>query len=219
MVSEIYTVIISAGIGGFITLTVTFLTNKAKRFELEYTYRKKLEERYLFNAQKHLDDVYLPLYRALTGFKNHWLESKNLNNIYDLKGLKKDLSEKGLTAFLTPEIESGLDSLFNYVSKSQGVSNIRYGIMKRYQIMGQERFSYRIFSDRIGRKIIKLYSQLLFFLNFLKRITWMYTGLIDYEIKIILDSAPVDSREFEDQLLEYLTDIEKKIKDITLGTK
>lgn len=219
MVNEIYTVIISAAIGGLITLIVTYLTNKARRFELEYNYRKKLEERYLLNAQKHLNDVYLPLYQTLIVFKNHWLEFKNLNNIDDLKRLKKDWLEKGLTAFLTPEIESSFDRLLDFLSKSQNAYKVRYGIAKRYQIMGLERSSYRLFSEKIGLKIIKLYSQLLLTWNFLKRITWIHTGLIDYEIKITLDSAPSNSKEFENQLLEYLTDIEKKIKDITLGTK
>lgn len=219
MVSEVITSIIYAGIGGLITLIVTYLTNKARRFELEYNYRKKLEERYLLNAQKHLNDVYLPLYQDLTVFKNHWIEAKNLNNIDNLKCLKKSLLEKGLTAFLTPEIESSFDHLLDFLSKSQSVDKVRYGIIKRYQIMGQERSSYRLFSEKVGLKIIKFYSQLLLVWNFLKRITWIYTGMIDYEIKIILDSAPVNSKEFEDQLLEYLTDIEMKIKEITLGTK
>jgi len=55
MVNELYIVIISAGIGGMVTLIATHLTNKARQFELEYSYKIKLEETYLSNAQKTFD--------------------------------------------------------------------------------------------------------------------------------------------------------------------
>jgi hypothetical protein len=81
-----------------------------------------------------------------------------------------------------------------------------------------ESMSYKIVPERINLNLVKLYRKILLFWAFLKRITWIYTGLVDYEIKIILDSAPLNSKEFEEQLLEYLTDLERKIKSIALGT-
>ena len=218
MVNELYIIIISAGIGGMVTLVATHLTNKARRFELEYSYKIKLEETYLSNAQKHLIDVYIPLYQALTVLKYNWLESRKINNIDGLKLLKKDLLEKGLTVFLTPDIDRKFDILLEFLYKSQNADKVRYGITYRDQIMGVESMSYKLVPERINLNLVKLYRKILLFWAFLKRITWIYTGLVDYEIKIILDSAPMNSREFEEQLLEYLTDIERKIKSIALGT-
>ena len=80
MVNEVVLILISASVGGLFTLFVTYFNNKAKRFELEYNYRKKLEDRYLFNTQKHLDDVYIPLYTKLINFQNCWMDIKNSSN-------------------------------------------------------------------------------------------------------------------------------------------
>jgi uncharacterized protein YaaR (DUF327 family) len=62
----------------------------AKLFELEYKSRKKLEERYLSNAQKHSDDVYAPLLSKLEVFKNNWTKSKTSN---DFQNFKKEITE------------------------------------------------------------------------------------------------------------------------------
>ena len=44
-------------------------------------------------------------------------------------------------------------------------------------------------------------------------------GFLDYELEIVVDSAPLNSEAFDNQLLKFLTDIKEKIKDITLVTK
>ena len=140
MPNEVIISIVSAIGGGLITIIVTYLNNKAKRFELEYNYRKKLEERYLLNAQKHLDDVYIPLYSKLVVFQNYWTDSKTSNDfqnfknkIIELENFKKDLEKKGLAAFLTPEIENSFDHLLKFLSKSQCASETRYGIITQYK--------------------------------------------------------------------------------------
>lgn len=122
---QVIIVVLSALVGGLITLVVTYLNNKTKRFELEYNYRKRLEEEYLSNAQNHLNDVYIPLYSKLIIFQNNWKKLKISNNIqnieneiYELENFKKDLEEAGLTAFLTPEVENGFDNLINFLFKS-----------------------------------------------------------------------------------------------------
>lgn len=217
MVEEANIIIISALIGGIITLIATHLTNKARRFELEYSYKIKQEETYMSNAQKHLNDVYIPLYRALTALKYNWLESGKLHNIDELKHLKKDLLDKGLSVFLTPDIDRNFDSLLEFISKSGEADKIRYGIIYRDIIMGKERLSYRLVPERVGLNVVRFYRRILSIWNLIKQITWIYSGLVDYEIKIILDSAPLDSKEFKEQFLDYLTDLEKKIKGIALG--
>ena len=218
MADELYIVIISAGIGGVFTLIVTFLTNKARRFELEYAYKIKLEETYLSNAQKHLNDVYIPLYQALTSLKYDWLESRKLENIEELMVLRKKLVEKGLNVFLTPEIERNFDTLLDFISRSWNAEKVRYGLMYKDQVMGVESMTYKIVPEWINLNIVKFYRKIAIFWAFIKRITWIYTGLIDYEVRIILDSAPVGSDEFEEQFLDYLTHLEKRIKCIALGT-
>jgi hypothetical protein len=227
MSNEIIIAIVSALGGGLITVIVTYLNNKTKRFELEYNYRKKLEERYLLNAQKHIDDVYIPLYSNLIIFRNNWTRLKksgdfqNLKNeISKLKKFKKDLEEKGLTAFLTPEVENSFNHLLDFLFKSQDASKVRYGLISQYKMLGQEKTFYEKVPEWIGRKTINYYRILILILNFFRNISWMsVTGLIDYDFKIVLDSAPLNSKDFDDQLLKFLTDINEKIKDITLGTR
>jgi len=217
MVEETNVIIISALIGGIITLIATQLTNKARRIELEYSYKIKQEEMYMSNAQKHLNDVYIPLYQALTALKYNWLESGKLHNIDELKHLKSDLLDKGLSVFLTPDIERNFDSLLEFISKSGEADKIRYGITYRDIVMGKERLSFTLVPERVDLNVIRFYRRILSIWNFIKQITWIYSGLADYEIKIILYSAPLDSKEFEKQFLDYLTDLEKKIKGVALG--
>lgn len=215
--------IISAIVGGFITVIVTYLNNRAKRLELEYNYRKKSEEKYLSNAQKHLDDLYIPLYSRLNIFQNNWEKSKSSkdyqdfkNEINELKKFKEQLEARGLTAFLTPEIENSLDHLLNFLSKSQDASEIRYGIFEEITMRGLERTFYNVLPDWINRKI-SFFRIFINIWNGFKSLDW--TGLSNYSIKIISDSAPLDSKDFNEYILKYNTDLKEKIKNITLGTK
>jgi hypothetical protein len=206
---------------------VTYLNNKAKRFELEYNYRKKLEERYFLNAQKHLKDVYIPLYSRLIVFQNNCTELKisgdfqNLKNeITELESFKENLEEKGLTAFLVPEVENSFNHLLYFLSESRDANAARYGLITQCNMLGQEKSFYRVVPERIGRETIKYYGILIHIWNSLKHISWMsITGLVEYNFKIILDSAPLNSKDFDDQLSKFITDTKEKIKDITLGTK
>ena len=227
MSNEIIIAIVSALGGGLITVIATYSTNKAKRFELEYNYRKKLEERYLLNAQKHIVDVYIPLYSKLITFKNNWTKLKssgdfrNLKNeISELENFRKSLEEKGLTAFLTPEVENSFNHLLDFIFKSQDASKVRYGLISQYRMLGQEKSFYQVVPEGIGRKTINYYRKLIIIRNFFRHIDWMsITGLIDYDFKVVLDSVPLDSKDFDDQLLKFLMGISEKIKDITLGTR
>lgn len=220
-------VVLSALAGGFITLVVTYLNNKTKRFELEYNYRKRLEEKYLSNAQNHLNDVYIPLYSKLIVFQNNWKKLKISNNIqnieneiYELENFKKDLEEAGLTAFLTPEVESSFDNLINFLFKSQNSSEVGYGIFEKIKILGHEQSSYRVLPKLRGRRSLIIYRIYKIFLDLTKYISWTFVmGWVDHDLKIILDSAPVNSKDFDERLSELLRDMKEKIKDITLGTK
>lgn len=192
-----------------------------KLFELEYESRKKLEERYLSNAQKHSGDVYAPLYSKLEFFENNWTKSKTSNDfqnfkkeITELKNFKKDLEEKGLSAFLTPEIEKSFDHLLEFVSKSQGASKTRYGMITQYKIFGQEKSFYQMIP-----KMINFFRYSILILNFFRHISWTrISGFLDFDFKIIVDSAPLNSEDFDNQLSKFLIDLKKKIKGITLGT-
>ncbi|MFQ5823504.1 MAG: hypothetical protein ACE5JB_05565 [bacterium] len=223
MPKEIIVAIISAFGGGLITIIVTFLNNKAKRNELEYNYKMKLKTRYLSNAQKHLEDVYIPLYSKLIAIQ--YAISDNLqklkNEINELKKITKELGDKGLTAFLTTNVETALEHLIDFTSKSERSNKSRYGIITRYNISGNEISFYKILPEKYGPKMIYFYRKFKPIMNFFKHlfsIKYM-TGLIDYSFEIVMDSAPLNSKEFELQLRKHLTDIKTKIKYITLGTK
>ena len=229
MDNEIIIAIVAALVGGFITLVVTYLNNKSKIFELEYNYRKKLEERYLANAQVHLNDIYVPLYSKLNIIQHNWIELKESNNfqnlekeIAELENFKKDLEDKGLTAFLTREIEVSFDKLLDFVSKSKDETKVRYGVIENYTILGQESTDYWVASKYINPKTIPIFRIFISLLDIYKKSylnLFVYSGLIEYNIKIILDSAPLDSNDFNQQFLDFISGIKDEIKSITLGTK
>ena len=229
MDNEIIIAIAAALVGGFITLVVTYLNNKSKIFELEYNYRKKLEERHITNAQTHLNDIYVPLYSKLNTIQHNWVELKESNNfqnfesdIIELKSFKKDLEDKGLTAFLTRDIERSFDKLLDFLSKSQDETKVRYGLIENYTILGQEFTNYKVASKYISHekiRIIRIFMSLwdIFKKSYLS--LFVYSGLREYDIKIIVDSAPLDSNDFNQQFLDLISGIKDEIKNITLGTK
>ena len=227
MYLEIILVSISAIVGGLITMFVTHLNNKARRFELEYNYRKKLEGSYLSNAQKHLKDVYIPLYQNSIHLQNIWGDMKDSSNYENLKNeidllneFKKSLESQGLTAFLTTEIEDSFDHLLEFLSKSLDANKIRYGINEQLNIFGQEKSLYRVLPEWYDHKMINLYKKFVPFLSLIMYFNWVNTiGLVDYKIKIIVDSAPISSNDFDVQLIKFSQDLNEKIKEITLGTK
>ena len=225
--NEIIIAIVSAFGGGLIVIMATYLNNKTKRFELEYNYRKKLEERYLLNAQKHLEDVYEPLFLRLIVLQNNWTKLKisgdcqNLKNeIAELKSFNENLEENGLTAFLVPEVENSFNHLLDFLSKSQDANAVGYGLIIQCNMLGQEKSFYQVVPERIGRKTIKYYRIPLYIWNFLTHINCTFSmGLVKYNSTIILDSAPLNSKDFDDQLSKFIVDTKEKIKYITLGTK
>jgi hypothetical protein len=219
IIIEAVPMVIGGVIGVVSTLLVTHYNIKAKRSESELNYKRKWEERYILNAQKH-SEVYESLYNALTLFQDDWIEPKKTINLEDLKSaidklksLKKSLGKKGLTAFLTQDIESCFDHLLNFLSKSQGASQVRYGLIQKYKMLGEEKSSYNVLPEVFG----KMWAVLGFRVGFhLGNGFNLIIGLIDdYEFEIILDSAPLDS--VNKQLSDSLVEIKNKIKGITLG--
>ena len=52
MLNQIVIATVSALVGGLITIIITYLNNKAKRFELEYSYRKKIRRKISFKCSE-----------------------------------------------------------------------------------------------------------------------------------------------------------------------
>ena len=93
-------------------------------------------------------------------------------------------------------------------------------VSKYSKIFGQEKLSYQVSPRKIGHKMINFYRYSLLILNFFRHMSWTrILGFFDYDLKIIVDSAPLNSKDFDDQLSKFLIDIKGKIKDITLGTR
>lgn len=44
-------------------------------------------------------------------------------------------------------------------------------------------------------------------------------SLVNYEIRVTIASAPLESEEFSVQLLSFIKEINNKIKDVTLGMR
>jgi hypothetical protein len=222
--------ILSAIFGGLITLIVTYQNNSARRFELEYNYRKKLEEKYLSNAQNHLEDVYLSLYSKLICFHNDYLRfiySDNnqklenemdqlVNEIYELKKFKIEIEKNGLTIFLTQEIENLFNELLDFLLNSKGTNKISYGILQEYNLLGI-RYS-------VKRELptwIKPFFIFVFLYIFIDNIFRRFSnqGLSEFSMRIFYISAPIVSEEFENQLSHYIFAIKHKIREVALGTK
>lgn len=212
----------SAVIGGLITLLATYFNNKASRYELEYNYRKEMDGRFLLNAQKHLDDVYLVIYKALIEFNQSLNDHQELETkVGTLKNLKKNLDGNGLTAFLTPEIEFKFNYFMDFLTNSLDSNEIKYGIITRYRFKGIEKTDKGIIEGikpgirvSIFKIIFKLYSYM-----FSKLVLFRSFGFEKVEIEIVLLSAPIDSIKFELEVSNHIDDLKGEIKSIALGTK
>jgi len=79
MTKDITIAIIAAFGGGLFTLVVAYLNTRAKRFELEYNFKCKMQENYHANAKLHIEDLYLPLYKRLASFENISKETNETN--------------------------------------------------------------------------------------------------------------------------------------------
>lgn len=237
---EILLASLSAILGGLFTIIVTYANFRAKRFELKYNYKVKLEENYCLNTQKHLDEIYLPLYKLLLSFKKSWVSLKHSEDFagsvktfidkeaYKLKGFKEDLDDRGLTAFLLPDVENSLDRLLAFLLQSLNTKDLAYKLFIEYERYKLKNIVfYRkeipIFSKNQNRnlntyqkKVASLIYKIAFdIINSFKAV--LPFSLVDYEIKVVVASAPLNSEEFEVQLLSFITDINNKIKDLTLG--
>lgn len=215
-------IVLSAVVGGLITLLATYFNNKASRYELEYNYRKKLDERFLLNAQKHLDDVYLVIYKALIEFDQSRIDHQELETKVDvLKNLKRNLDVGGLTAFLTPEIEFKFNYFLGFLTTSLYSNETKYGIITRYRFKGVEKIDEGIIdglkSDMevlLFKLLFKLYSYM-----FSKLVLFRSFGFENVEIEIVLLSAPINSIKFELEVSKHVEDLKGEIKCIALGTK
>lgn len=227
--STFYLAITSAITGGMLTLAATHFNNKFRRYELEYNYRKKLEKNYLSNAQKHSNDVYIPLYKGLIDFQNYWMNAndsrrQDLKNRIDLlKQTKDDLETNGSTVFLIPSVESNFNRLVKFLYNSLVAKEDIYGVLFRYNVLGEERYTYTKLSKekyhktKASLQIIPIYLKIarsVMPFGFLP-----FSGLLDWKFEIVLDSAPSSTKEFEDQLFESIENLKNEIKDITLGIK
>ena len=148
----------------------------------------------------------------------------------DLKRFKQDLEDKGLNVFLLLSIEHSFERLLAFLLRSLNSEELIYKLTIEYEMYTLSNFVFcnkeiLVFSKKQNKNlssqqkkiIIQIYKSVLNIINFLKVI--LPFNLVDYEIKVTVASAPLRSQEFEVQLLSFITDINNKIKDVTLGIR
>jgi hypothetical protein len=226
MSKELIIAIISAIGGGLFALIGACLNNQAKRFELEYNYRSKMQENYHTNAKQHIDDLYLPLYIKLVSFGNECkvIDKNNKQNIKqeigELARFIDGMKTQGVTAFLTNEVEETLEKFLQFIQNSIDAERPSYFLIEKFRVFGNE-YTHRKKFNSFGPGWIAFYRLVVFLTNLVKGLPIIIynNGLIDFRTEIVLDSANLISKEFKEQLDVFLIKIKRGIKDITLGVK
>ncbi|MGD9677361.1 MAG: hypothetical protein AB7V16_03195 [Vulcanibacillus sp.] len=224
---DIIKILISAGIGAFVTFIVTFVNFRIKKYELQFTYNKKLEDKYMENARKYVKEVYLPIFKVIN----------NVEKLIDEKDFSKErikliedslrehihtLNDTGFTAYLTDNVEIELNQFIKFLNNSRITDDLSYGIYFQYNVLGNSVNQYiEVNSEQLkdSKKILRRHRFLIRMYKFITGINIIFipNRFMEFGQQIVLNSAPLDSEDFRFQIKKYILNIKEKIRQITLG--
>lgn len=226
--------------GAFAAVSASYFQSKSKLQELEIQYEHNLKNKYLENARNHIMDLYMPLNIAISKVYHSYIEFRDLSRIHNnemvttVKAAYENFKEcfsryeneinslrkEGLDSYLIFDLEEKITYFKNLISNSLNstavqtekeilVTNFPMDFemntpFMKAKFLGQTKK--RSFDRMVHKKVSVSLSPLAFFgLNY----------EIEFAKKIL--SAPLSSKEFESQFIEYYASIKSGIKTVTLG--
>ena len=226
--------------GALITAIIQYLSSKHKLKELEISYSQKTYERLIESARNHLDDLYLPLYKEISSLLYHYTKYRNICKITEdpdqegqqevREALKKFLEsisqfdqmvgnifKNGMTAYLVGAIEERLIDLRDLLEQSKEETT---GIIERSvtTTIGASFLGLRTSRTMTKTKKIPI-IELPRFLGEKTIEAGLFPATIKTTIETKLLKAPLHSEVFEKQFMEYITEIKRDTREVTLWLK
>ena len=222
--------------GAFITAIIQYLSSKQKLKELEISYSQKTYERLIESARNHLDNLYLPLYKEISSLLYHYTKYRNICRIMedsDQEGhqevgeaLKKFLEsisqfnkavggifENGMTAYLIGAIEERLIDLRDLLEQSEKEPT---GIIERSVTTT---VGISVFGTKVGRSMTKTTKTPITDILGFPRGGINIPGTLKVTVETKLLKAPLTSDVFDKQFMEYIIEIKRDMREVTLWLK
>jgi uncharacterized protein YaaQ len=226
--------------GALITAIIQYLSSKQKLKELEISYSQKTYEKLIESARNHLEDLYLPLYKVISSLLYHYTKYRNIYRITEdphqeeqqevREALKKFLEsisqfdesvegifKNGKTAYLIGAIEERLIDLRDLLEQSKEEPT---GIIERSVTTTA---STSILGTRASKSITKTKKiPIMKIPKSLGEETVEFGSFpisIKATIKTKLLKGPLHSEVFEKQFMEYIIEIKRDIREVTLWLK
>jgi len=226
--------------GALITAIVQYLSSKQKLEELQISYSQKIYKKSIESARNNLEDLYLPLYQEMSSLLYHYTKYRNacriaeslnkdrkeevkedlgefINTIIEFGGEVEDIFESGLTAYLIGTIEDRLIDLRDLLEQSmkEHAPIVEKGVTTTIRVSS---FGMGTTQSMTINKILPLKNTPKFLDNNEMKIG--FPGFItEIKLKIKILSAPLNSEMFEKQFLEYITEIKRELREVTLWLK
>jgi hypothetical protein len=226
--------------GAVAAFSASYFQSKSKLEELAIQYEYNLKNKYLENARNHIIDLYIPLNIAISKVYYSYIEFRDLSRIHNnemvttvkaayenfkvcfnsYENAINSLRNDGLDSYLIFDLEEKILYFKNLISNSLNstaiqiekeilVTNFPMDFEMNTPFMKVKFFSQtkkRSFDRMVHKKVsVRLSPLALFGLNY----------EIEFAKKIL--SAPLSSKEFESQFIEYYASIKSGIKTVTLG--
>lgn len=136
-----------------------------------------------------------------------------------MKQFKNQIDENGLSSFLTDEVDVLLGRFIYSYFKSKTTEKVLYGLKIGANLYGQTTTTYETYLTK-SKLLIDIYFVFQVLFEFFKKILTLnfFFGFANFTGSTYLDSAPIESKDFEIGLHEAIGSIKTKIKEITLGT-
>lgn len=226
--------------GALITAIVQYLSSKQKLEELQISYSQKIYEKSIESARNNLEDLYLPLYQEMSSLLYHYTKYRSVcriaessNNdrkeevkeelgkfiatIVEFDDYVEDIFKSGLAAYLIGTIEDRLIDLRDLLEQSmkENAPIVETGVTTT---IGVSSFGTGVIHTMAKNKILPLKYTPKFFDDNEMKIG--FPGFItEIKIKIKVLSAPLNSEIFEKQFIEYITEIKRELREVTLWLK
>ena len=221
--------------GALITALVQYMSSKQKLRKLQISYSQKTYEKLIESARNHLDDLYLPLYKEISSLLYQYTQYRNIYRIAEASGHKsqeveelleklldsivqfdetvENIFKKGMTAYLVGSVEDRLIDLRDLLNQSRKEpfdvvqQDVTTSFSSNLVSTSHEKFA----ATQLTFKILSNLREIL------APIPILYVPQIKIETKIL--KAPLYSDVFDKQFMDYIIEIKREIREVTLWLK
>jgi uncharacterized protein YaaQ len=228
--------VIGAIFGALITAILYYLSSKQKVKELEISYSQKTYEKLIEAARSHLEYLYLPLYKEISSLLYHYTKYRNICRIMEdsdqegqqevrealtkfsesISQFNKTVSyifENGMTAYLIGAIEERLIDLRDLLEQSEKEST---GIIERSVTTT---VGISVFGTKVGKSMTKTTKMPIIAIPEFSGGEINIPGTLKVTVETKLLKAPLTSDIFDKQFMEYIIELKRDMREVTLWLK